>query len=113
VKKVGEILDLMDRRCNQSNPEPPGCPLLFDPDPQRPNLRAQRQQAVYVAQMDLRFDLATSWTLQETEKDTGDQIFVKLILPNGTQQECCSYLAQRGITEAWLFPDEHYRAQHG
>jgi hypothetical protein len=107
TKQVGEILDLMDKRGNRRKPDALGCPLLFHPDPQMPNLRAQRQQAEYIAQMDLRFDLASQWVSQENENGAGDQIFVKLILPNGTQEECSRYLTRKGITESWLSPDEH------
>lgn len=103
VKQLGEILDLMDRLCNRRRPKAPGCPLLFHPYPP-PDLRARRQQAVYIAQMDLRFDLASLWVSQEESSDPRDQIFVKLVLPNGTQQECLSYLGAKGITESWLFP---------
>lgn len=106
-KEVGEILDLMDKRCNKQNPEAPGCPLIFHPPVQKPCKRASRQQAVYVAQMDLRYDLATIWASQEGNEDAENRIFIKLILPNGTQQECSSYLMRNGITESWLFPDEH------
>jgi len=103
-KQVGEILNLMNQRCNKLYPDPPGCPLFFHPEPQTPNQRALRQQAEYVAQMDLRYDLARVWSSQETDRSTGDQIYVKLILPNGTQQECSSYLMRKGMTESWLFP---------
>ena len=105
-KQVGEILEIMDQRCNKLNPDSPGCPLVFHPEPQTPNERALRQQAEYVAQMDLRYDLASAWSSQETDRSSGGQIYVKLILPNGTQQECSSYLMRKGMTESWLFPGE-------
>lgn len=103
VKQLGEILDLMNKRGNRRKPQAPGCPLLFHPH-SPPDLRAQRQQAEYIAQMDLRFDLASLWLSQEEENNTQGQIFVKLVLPNGTQQECSSYLRQKGITQSCLFP---------
>jgi len=103
-KQLGEILDLMNETGNRDDPGAPGCPLLFHPPSRSLDLRAERQQAVYIAQMDLRFDLASLWISQEENEDSTDRIFVKLILPNGTQQDCSSYLAQSGITESWLFP---------
>ncbi|MDP1635499.1 MAG: FRG domain-containing protein [Gallionellaceae bacterium] len=109
--QVGQIFDLMNQRCNKLNPDPPGCPLLFHPKPQTPNQRALRQQAEYVAQMDLRYDLASAWSSQEVDRNSGDHIYVKLILPNGTQKECSSYLMRRGMTESWLFPGEDDRVE--
>jgi len=105
VKQLGEILDLMNKRGNRCKPKAPGCPLLFHPHPP-PDLRAQRQQVVYIAQMDLRFDLASLWLSRDKENNAQGQVFVKLILPDGTQGECSSYLTQKGITESCLFPDE-------
>jgi hypothetical protein len=58
--------------------------------------------ADYLAQMDFRFDLGLSWT--DRHRITGDQIFMKLILPAGTQQEVKDYLAIEGITFSYLFP---------
>lgn len=104
VKSVGEVLDIMNARCNKTNPDPPGCPLIFHPPQQNHEERVMRQQAIYIAQMDLRFDFASIWNKQEIDNKI-EQIFVKLVLPNGTQSECNCYLASKGITETWLFPD--------
>jgi hypothetical protein len=106
-RQVGEILDLMNERCNKLNPDAPGCPLIFHPPMRKPSLRVLRQQAVYIAQMDLRFDLASIWASQEGDGNAEGQIFVKLILPNGTQHECASYLLKKGMVESWLFPNEN------
>lgn len=106
LMQVGEILDRMNEHCNKLEPDAPGCPLFFRPEPQTPNERALRQQAEYVAQMDLRYDLASAWRSQEAAGNSRGQIYVKLILPNGTQQECSSYLMWKGMTESWLFPRE-------
>ncbi len=103
IKPVGEILDLMNKRCNKKKPDAPGCPLIFDPPMKIPDNRAIRQQAIYIAQMDLRFDLASIWIEQEID-NPGEQIIAKLILPNGTQEESNTYLRSKGITNNWLFP---------
>lgn len=103
---VGNILDLMNERCNKLKPDAPGCPLIFHPMVQNPSLRALRQQAVYIAQMDLRYDLASIWEMQETDGNASGQIYVKLILPNGTQHECSSYLIKKGMIDSWLFPKD-------
>jgi hypothetical protein len=63
IKPVGEILDLMNQRGNRSKPDALGCPLIFHP-PATPDERVRRQKAVYVAQMDLRFDLAAARSKQ-------------------------------------------------
>lgn len=105
-KQVGEILDLMNERCNKLNPDAPGCPLIFHPPVKNPSVRASRQQAVYIAQMDLRFDLASIWEHQENDENANGQIFIKLILPNGTQHECSSYLMKMGMIDSWLFPND-------
>jgi hypothetical protein len=101
VKKMGEILTLMQER-NFSN-IPAGIPLIFHPKVQTLQPRAVTQCPVYIAQMDYRADLADAWLTQEAE--LGDrQIFVKLILPKGSQNECSQYLAENGITREVVYP---------
>jgi len=104
IKLVGEILDIMDKRGNSSSPNALGCPLIFHP-PATLDERVRRQQAVYIAQMDMRVDLADIWRRQEVDNKS-EQIFLKLVLPDGTQKECNSYLLDQGITASWLFPEE-------
>jgi hypothetical protein len=104
IKPVGEILDSMDKLCNKAKPDAPGCPLIFHPPMQTPDKRVLRQQAVYIAQMDLRIDLASIWIEQEVN-NSSEQIFVKLILPNGTQDDCNTYLMSKGIDYTYLFPE--------
>jgi len=100
-KSVGEILDLMKKKGN--TPKQLGCPLIFNPEKQRYHQQALNQKAVYIAQMDLRYDLAQFWNDKENE-NPDEIIYIKLILPNGTQQECTKYLLNKGITETYLFP---------
>jgi hypothetical protein len=98
--KVESILDLMHEKGNAGNSL--GVPLIFYPTKQIKQERANNQQAVYLAQMELRYDFAEMWAAQE-KKD--EYIFVKLILPAGTQEDCSEYLLKKGITETWIFPD--------
>jgi hypothetical protein len=81
----------------------PGCPLLFYPPRQLNDLQANRQDAIYWAQMDLRHDLEDFWKLQEED---GNLIYLKLILPAGTQAECTHYLnnLSQPINYEYLFP---------
>ena len=102
-RQVGAILDLMNERCNGPNPVAPGIPLIFYPDKPKYYEQAENQKARYVAQMDLRYDLEDIWKTQESNMN-GELIYVKLILPNGTQSVCNQYLMEKGITKTWLFP---------
>ncbi len=99
---VGEILDKMDKHGNDGNAL--GIPLIFYPPKQINNLRANNQQAVYIAQMDLRHDLEYIWKL--CEKDLrGERIIIKLVLPDNTQDDVKGYLKEKGITRSFIFPD--------
>ncbi len=100
--KVGEILDLMDKKGNSG--EPLGVPLIFYPEKQIHQERAKNQEVVYLAQIDLRYDLADMWKHQESWIDD-EHIFIKLVLPHGTQDDCNKYLLDKGITESWIFPE--------
>ncbi len=102
VKKVGEILDLMNKIGNSG--EALGSPLIFYPEKQIRQERANNQDAVYIAQMDLRYDLSDIWRAQEAER-SDECIYVKLVLPSGTQDEVTKYLLNKGITESWIYPD--------
>ena len=82
-----------------------GIPLMFHPKKQIAQKRAANQEAIYMAQMDLRMDLSEVWdNLQENEKPE-EKILAKIVLPAGTTEECAQYLIQRGITRQFLFPD--------
>jgi hypothetical protein len=100
---VGAILDQMDRSGNQGKAL--GCPLLFCPPKQIHTARATNQQAMYVAQMDLRVDLEEAWRQRETELGGNAAVIVKLILPAGCEREVDEYLAGKGVTAEFLFPD--------
>ena len=80
-----------------------GIPLIFHPRKQIAKKKAANQDAVYVAQMDLRVDLSKVWdNLQNLQ---AERILIKLVLPVGTEQECTRYLNEKGMTEDFLFPD--------
>ncbi|MGH7818391.1 MAG: hypothetical protein ACREQ9_01335, partial [Candidatus Binatia bacterium] len=73
-----------------------GVPLIFHPPRQLAYQRAKNQDAVYLAHMDLRVDLAEVWDeVERTRED--ERIFVKLILPAHLKPEAAGYLATRGI----------------
>jgi hypothetical protein len=98
---VGKILSEMEKQ-TQDNASL-GIPLIFHPQKQLAQERATNQGAVYVAQMDLRVDAAEVWN--SLPKSRNEKIFIKLILPTGTTQECERHLQQKGITREFLFPD--------
>lgn len=104
-KKVGQILDLMSDAGRKGVAM--GCPLIFWPPKQIKYQRASNQKAVYFAHMDLRYSLDEIWKLQE-QKLEGEYIFIKLILPNGTQEVCNKYLESQGITQEIIWPQEAY-----
>ena len=100
--KVNQILKKMDQlgRKNKSL----GVPLIFHPKKQLSHKRATNQQPVYISQMDLRVDLSEVWeNLQQLKPE--EIIFVKLVLPAETSEECSHYLKNKGITRDFLFPD--------
>ncbi len=82
-----------------------GLPLMVHPKAHMNNSldpKPKRQDAVYIAQMDFRFDLGLSWELRQLT--TGKQVFIKLILPAGSQEEVAAFLEGQGITCEYLFP---------
>lgn len=101
-KKVADILGIILNKINKG--EPMGCPLIFFPPTQMKYLREANQQVVYFAQMDLRCSLEEVWELQEKNHNDGF-IYIKLILPDGTQKECHDYLLNRNITKEFILPE--------
>lgn len=81
-----------------------GSPLLFSPPRQIANQRAKNQQAVYFAQMELRMDMLELWRMQE-DRDSSDTIAVKLILPAHTEASFAQYLSEKGMSDAFIYPD--------
>ncbi len=99
--KVEEIINKMIKAQNESKAF--GCPLLFYPSKQILCQRANNQDVIYWAQMDLRYDLEDIWKLQEKDKNEEQYIFIKLILPYESQKECAEYLMAQKITHSYLF----------
>lgn len=79
--------------------------MIFSPKKQIYQQRAKNQNAVYVAQMDLRYDLTEFWAKMSDERE--EQIFIKLTLPKGTKKQCSEWLRNKGITKKYLFPEEN------
>lgn len=102
-KKVGEILQLFEEAIY--NERAVGCPLIFYPRAQILQQRAKNQDAIYIAQMDLRYDLTELW-VKMMESNEEDLLFIKLALPAGTSEECNRWLKEESITRDWLFPAE-------
>jgi hypothetical protein len=98
--KVAEILKKMDEFGR--NDKSLGVPLLFYPKKQLAHNRAKNQDPVYIAQMDLRVDLSEVWANFE---NPDERIFIKLVLPAGTDGEFAQYLEDRGLNRDFIFPD--------
>jgi hypothetical protein len=100
-RSVRSILDQMKTASQRG--ESLGIPLMFHPRRQISYLRAERQSAVYIAQMELVYDFAEVWDSNQRQPGS-EQIILKLVLPAGTQGDCERYLTERGVTEEYLFP---------
>jgi hypothetical protein len=102
VLRLGAILDKMSESGKAGVPL--GAPLLFCPPKQILCHRAKNQQAVYFAQMDLRYDLEYIWQLREAELQN-EMIVIKLILPSGSEAATSEYLSKKEITRTFIYPD--------
>lgn len=102
TKSMAHVLQLMADRLKDG--EAMGAPLLFSPVKQLSYVREKNQQAIYIAQMDLRFELEYVWNL--LARQLNRLIYVKLILPEGTNAETSVYLAQKGIIKSFVYPDD-------
>ena len=86
--------------------QPLGCPLIFCPQRQIACQRAKNQDAIYVAQMDLRVDLTELWHLVERERSDGSRILLRILLPKATTHEAQKWLDKHGVTEQYVYPDK-------
>lgn len=102
--KVDCMLDLYEDAISSN--KAPGCPIIFCPREQLLQHRPKNQDAIYFAQMDLRFDLTELWTRMMNGRQDGELLFIKLRLPPGSSMECNDWLERKGITKSFLFPDE-------
>jgi len=87
------------------NDRSPGLPLVFHPKEQIACGRARNQDAIYIAQMDLRCDLAETLVNFERVKGLTERTFLKIILPKGSIKECDKWLENEGITKDYMYPD--------
>ena len=101
---IGEILALLQDAIYSD--KAPGLPLVFYPKKQIKCERANNQDAVYIAQMDLRSDLESIWRKRETELNNGEMLYLKLILPKNTNEDCMKYLSDKNITKDYIYPDK-------
>lgn len=99
--KVSEILAKLAKTINERSP---GLPLLFSPPKQILTTRAKRQKACYFAHMDMRYDLAQIWRLQE--RALGRRILLKLVLPAKTNDLISRHLEEKGLTEGFVMVEE-------
>lgn len=99
---LGEILRLMDQKGNGGSSL--GIPLLIQPPRHIANPRPKNQQAVYFAQIDMRYDLETIWR-QYSLENRGSRIVLKIILPSLTVSEINAYLSEKGIDQKFIYPD--------
>ena len=106
--QVIEILKLLEDTILLNKPI--GIPLVFSPRRQIACTRARNQDAIYIAQMDLRFDLAEIWKMLESERQGSEAVILKLILPNGTERETSEWLEGNGVHEAFIYPDRDQSA---
>ena len=77
-------------------------PLMFHPEKQTTQLRAENQDPVYIAQMDYRGDLADACTGYEEHEQT--TVFKKLIIKKELKQGLAELLENQGITEEHVYP---------
>ena len=101
---VGEILRLYENSLRADKAM--GIPLVFCPKNQIACLRSKNQDAIYVAQMDLRCDLEEIWKQLEVEQHIDESVVLKLVLPKGTNVDCSKWLCDRGINTEFIYPDE-------
>jgi hypothetical protein len=102
TKPMGEILDKMKELGNSGKAL--GMPLLFCPKKQITCKRARNQQAIYFAQMDLRYDLESIWKIKENSLK-GENIITKVVLPDNSKDSADEYLEKKGISHDFVFPD--------
>ena len=101
---VGKIIARLHEAFLEDRPS--GCPLIFCPRQQIACQRARNQDVIYVAQMDLRMDLAEYWDISDQERADGGRILLRILLPKGTKQEAEAWLSERDIIEDFVYSDK-------
>lgn len=100
--KLRSTLDAMEQHDWQERPFP-GLPLLFCPPKQTLMVRANAQQARYLAQMDLRWPIDHVWRAKEAE--VGERIYIKVKIKSALRSRMRKELEALGMTETAIFPD--------
>lgn len=88
--------------CDPGSTEIPALPMIFNPKVSVSDPRVERQEAVYFMQVDLRHDLAAIW--RQHEAKVQKRLYIKLVVPRGSQAECIAWLRRKGYTLESLFP---------
>jgi hypothetical protein len=101
---VDEILQLFEKSLRTDKAM--GIPLVFCPKNQIACLRSKNQDAIYLAQMDLRCDLEEIWKQFEIEQKIDGGVVLKLVLPKDTNDECTKWLGEHGIDQRFIYPDK-------
>jgi len=78
-------------------------PLILHPPKQTLMARAMHQRPVYFSQMNFTYDLAVAWAA--VEKENGTTVFRTIILKESLIEDSVAYLASKGITEEYVYPE--------
>lgn len=102
VKKVEELYSLMNGISYQN------CllgtlPIIFHPKKLIKDKQSSNQKAIYVAQMDFRYDLIDIWL--RYEKETGREVVSKIIIPANLKEDCRGYLYRKGYNKFFIYPE--------
>ena len=100
---VGDMLEKLYDAVK--NDRTTGLPLIFHPKNQIACQRATNQDAVYLAQMDLRCDLVETWSNFEHSQRLNEKTFLKIVLPKGFEVDCKEWLEHNGIIRNFIYPD--------
>ena len=103
-----EALDAMQKQVSAGSLS--AGPMWFCPARQIGYLRATRQDAYYLLQVDQRVSVDAIWARQEKERGDAGLLFRRLIIPAGLKPACKDWLAQQGVTRDWLLGISDRRA---
>lgn len=105
IKKISDIMELMKSDEQVNNPK--NLPLIFHPPKQTDQHRAKNQKAVYISQMDFRYNLADVW--YNYGLNINNKVVIQLILPFDSHDEVDIYLKEKGYTYYHIYPDKENR----
>ncbi|MCD6381436.1 MAG: FRG domain-containing protein [Candidatus Aenigmarchaeota archaeon] len=78
-------------------------PIIFHPQKLISDQRAHNQKAIYVAQMDFRYDLVDVW--KRYEEETGQHIITKILIPENVRHVCRNHLLKLGYNQSYIYPN--------